>query len=359
MSAASLSSGGIAWARKRLFGSWFDTIITLLVVLALYETVPVLVRWAFIDANLDATSIRECRATGGACWAFLIQKSRLILFGLYSGPEWRPTVAVGILLSLLVVAARGWLKGRALALVCALGVVAILVLMRGGVFGLTPVSTRTWGGLPLTLFLATTSLVCGFPLGILLALGRRSELPAIRILSITYIEAIRGVPLITVLFMSSVMLPLFLPAGETIDNVLRAQIGMIGFGAAYLAEVVRGGLQSLPRGQFEAADALGLSYWKTMRLVILPQALRVSIPPIVNTFIGIFKDTTLVIIVGLYDLLGATKAGLIDGQWLGIFIEPYLFVCLIYFTFCFGMSKYSQRLEQRLGVKSQNALGDE
>ena len=349
----------IHWARRNLFRSWMDSLVTILFVIGAAILLPQLIQWAFVDVNLDAQNVRECRQSGGACWAFVAEKARLILFGLYSGEEWRPTAVMGILLTLIVAAAKEWLRGRKLFIGVVLGAAAMFVLMYGGVFGMPVATTRTWGGLPLTLGLATISLVVGFPLGVLLALGRRSELPVIRILCVVYIEAVRGVPLITVLFMASVMLPLFLPAGENVDNVLRAQIGMIGFGAAYLAEVVRGGLQSVPKGQYEAADALGLSYWKKMHLTILPQALRVSIPPIVNTFIGIFKDTTLVIIVGLFDLLGATKSALIEGKWLGVLVEPYLFICIIYFGFCFSMSKYSQNLEKRLGIRRSNSLGDE
>lgn len=349
----------IRWMRQNLFRSWVDSIVTVLFLVGVAAIVPPLFQWAFVDTNLHAQNVRECHQSGGACWAFIGEKARLMLFGLYSADEWRPTAAIAILLTLIAAAARGWLRGRALIAGAVIGAAAMFVLMHGGLFGMPVATTRTWGGLPLTLGLATVSLVFGFPLGVLLALGRRSELPAIRILCVTYIEMVRGVPLITVLFMASVMLPLFLPAGENVDNVLRAQIGMIGFGAAYLAEVVRGGLQAVPKGQYEAADALGLSYWKKMRLIILPQALRVSIPPIVNTFIGIFKDTTLVIIVGLFDLLGATKAALVDGKWLGVLIEPYLFICIIYFGFCYTMSKYSQNLEKRLGVRHANSLGEE
>ena len=349
----------IKWARKNLFRTWLDGVVTILFLAGVAVVLPPLIQWAFIDTNLDARNVRECHQSGGACWVFIGEKARLMLFGLYSGDEWRPSAAIAILLTMIVAAARGWLRGRGLIAAVAVGAASMFILMHGGLFGMPVATTRTWGGLPLTLGLATISLVVGFPLGVLLALGRRSELPAIRILCVVYIEAVRGVPLITVLFMASVMLPLFLPAGENVDNVLRAQIGMIGFGAAYLAEVVRGGLQSVPTGQYEAADALGLSYWQKMRMIILPQALRVSIPPIVNTFIGIFKDTTLVIIVGLFDLLGATKAALVDGKWLGVLIEPYLFICIIYFGFCFTMSKYSQNLEKRLGVRRTNSLGDE
>jgi len=220
------------------------------------------------------------------------------------------------------------------------------VLMWGGILGLTYVETELWNGLPLTLILAIVGMALAFPLAILLALGRRSQLPAIRAICVAYIELVRGVPLITVLFMASVMLPLFLPTGVTIDKLLRAQVAFILFSAAYLAEVIRGGLQAIPKGQHEAADALGLSYWQRTRLIVLPQALAMVIPPLVNTFIGTFKDTSLVIIIGLFDLLGTTNAALTDANWRGFYLEAYVFTAAIYFCFCFFMSRYSQMLER-------------
>jgi len=210
------------------------------------------------------------------------------------------------------------------------------------------VEQERWGGLPLTLILATFGIALAFPLSILVALGRRSSMPAIRIICVAYVELIRGVPLISVLFMASVMFPLFLPEGVTIDKLLRAQVAIILFAAAYLAEVVRGGLQAIPKGQYEAADALGLGYWQKTGLIILPQALRICIPPLVGTFIGLFKDTSLVTIIGLYDLLGAAKASIVEPHWVGFGVEAYLFISLIYFVFCFAMSKYSQNLEGEL-----------
>src|SRR5262249_12932517 len=220
--------------------------------------------------------------------------------------------------------------------------------MRGGVFGLLSVETERWGGLPLTLILAANGIVFSFPLAVLLALGRRSDLPAIKALSIGLIELVRGVPLITVLFMASLMIPLFLPEGFSIDKWLRAQVGFILFAAAYQAEVIRGGLQAIPRGQYEAADALGLSYWQKTGLIILPQALKLVIPPMVNTFISFFKDTSLVVIVGMFDLLGSVRAAASDRQWRAYYVEGLVFAALIYFVFCFTMAEYSRRLERRL-----------
>jgi general L-amino acid transport system permease protein len=224
-------------------------------------------------------------------------------------------------------------------------------LLAGGVFGLAPVETAEWGGLTLTLILAVTGIACSLPLGILLALGRRSQLPVVRYFSTAFIELWRGVPLITVLFMASVMLPLFLPGGMRFDKLLRALVGMTLFSAAYMAEVVRGGLQAVPRAQYEAAAALGLGYWRTMALVVLPQALRYVIPGIVNTFIGLFKDTTLVLVIGMFDLLGMMQAAATDAEWLGFALEGYIFAGLVYWAFCFGMSRLSMHLERRLATE--------
>jgi general L-amino acid transport system permease protein len=217
--------------------------------------------------------------------------------------------------------------------------------MWGGLLGLSFVSQDRWGGLPVTLILATFGLAFGFPLGILVALGRRSKLPAIRSLSVLYVELIRGVPLVSLLFMASVMFPLFMPAGFNIDKLLRAQIAIILFAGAYLAEVIRGGLQAVPSGQYEAADALGLSYWRKNRLIVLPQAIRHVIPPLVNTFIAFFKDTSLVLIIGIFDLLTTAKTAIIDPAWQQFSVEVYIFVAAIYFVFCFAMSRYSRSLE--------------
>jgi general L-amino acid transport system permease protein len=226
------------------------------------------------------------------------------------------------------------------------GLAFIALLMWGGVFGLSYVENGRWGGLILTLILASFGMAFAFPLSIVLALGRRSRLPVLRAACVAYIELIRGVPLISVLFMASVMLPLFLPSGLTIDKLLRAQLALILFAAAYLAEVVRGGLQAIPHHQYEAAEALGLSYAQRTLYVILPQALRVSIPPLVNTFIGLFKDTSLVLIIGLFDLLSTIKVSLQDPAWAGFGIEAYLFASAVYFVFCYAMSRYSRSLEQ-------------
>lgn len=350
------TKGPLGWIRANLFNTWFNSLLTILILWMLWELVPGIVNWLVLDAVWGAQPASVCREATGACWAFLHEKWRFIIFGRYTFDEqWRPAIAMAILITLLVVSCnrKYWRKELAYAWV---GVwVVFFTLMHGDVLfviptGMSVVPTTQWGGLPLTLVLATIGITVAFPMGILLALGRRSKMPGIRILCIAYIELIRGVPLITVLFMASVMFPLFLPTGITIDGLLRAQIGIILFAAAYLAEVVRGGLQALPKGQYEAADSLGLTYWQSMRQIILPQALRISIPPLVNTFIGLFKDTSLVAIIGLFDLLGAAKAAFTDAEWLGFYREPYLFVSVIYWIFCYSMSKYSQHLEAKLNA---------
>ena len=337
------------WMRENLFSSIPNTVLTLLALWLLWQIVPPLIEWAVVGAVWTGSDPAACRAAEGACWAFVGEKHRFIFFGLYPYDEhWRPVLAVALFVIGLAITCypgfwRPWLAGlwSIVFVVCA-------VLMWGGVLGLTFVDTGQWGGLPLTLILSVVGMVCSFPLAILLALGRRSNLPAIRSLCVGFIEFVRGVPLVSVLFMASVMFPLFLPEGMTINKLLRAQVGIILFTAAYLAEAVRGGLQSVPRGQYEAADAIGLGYWKKMGLIILPQALKISIPPLVNQFISMFKDTSLVIIIGLFDLLTTAKTAVSDPQWRPFFVESYVFVALIYWSFCFFMSRYSQFLERRM-----------
>jgi len=272
-----------------------------------------------------------------------------MLFGVYPAEElWRPTLMMGLFVTMVVASMFKALWRKELLYAWAVTVPALLILMAGGVFGLAPVPTNRWSGLPVTLLLSLFGLVLAFPLAIMLALGRRSTMPLIRMLSVCYIELIRGVPLISLLFMASVILPLFLPAGTNMDKLLRAQVAVILFAAAYLAEVVRAGLQGIPRGQYEASDSLGLTYWQSMRLIVLPQALKMVIPPLVGTFIGFFKDTTLIIIVGLFDFLFSVRAPLADPLWLGFSTEAYFFAAAVYFVFCFTMSKYSQYLEKEL-----------
>jgi general L-amino acid transport system permease protein len=339
----------VRWARENLFSSWWSGLATLVVVGCAAWLLPPFFEWAFVDAIWRASDPRACRdAQGeGACWAFIAEKHRFILFGTYPFEQhWRPAVASLLLVSLWTLSAVKTLWRWWLSLIWIAGLSVIGFLMWGGALGLPYVENERWGGLILTLILATFGCALAFPLAVLLALGRRSSLPVVRAVCVGYIEMIRGVPLISVLFMASVMLPLFLPVGVTIDKLLRAQLALILFIAAYLAEVVRGGLQAVPRHQYEAADALGLGYWKRTLFIILPQALRVSIPTLMNTFIALFKDTSLVLIIGLFDLLTTVKVSLQEPAWSGFGVEAYLFVSAVYFAFCYAMSAYSQRLER-------------
>jgi general L-amino acid transport system permease protein len=336
------------WLRANLFGTPMSAALTLVVLYALVKIVPPLFDWAIVDATWRAPNEQACVAKGGACWAFITTWYRFILFGRYPYAEqWRPTLVVVLLVVLLVASCDRRLWGKALALAWIVGVIIVLVLMGGGVFGLTPVDTDLWNGLPLALILAVIGLALAFPLGLALALGRRSPLRGIQAFSVGYIEFFRGLPFITVLFMAAHMIPLFLPPGTATALLWRIEIAFILFLAAYLAEAVRGGLQAIPRGQYEAASALGLGYWRQMRLIILPQALRVAIPPLVGTFIGAFKDTALVSFVGLFDLLQDVAVGTSDPGWRSSYVEGYAFVAAIYFVFCYAMSRYSRSLEAR------------
>jgi general L-amino acid transport system permease protein len=283
------------------------------------------------------------------------EKFRFILFAFYPfDQQWRPAIVVVLFVALFVVSANRRFWRKELLYIWLAALVLIGVLMWGGILGMPYVPQDQWGGLPITLILATFGLVLAFPLAVLVALGRRStRLPAVKMICVVYVELIRGVPLVSLLFMASVMFPLFMPEGVDIDKLLRAQIAIILFAAAYLAEVVRAGLQALPKGQAEAADALGLSYWKKTGLIILPQALRLVIPPLVNTFIGFFKDTSLVLIIGIFDLLKAGTTAIADPVWQGFGNEVYLLLALIYFVFCFAMSKYSRGLEREFS-RSRN-----
>lgn len=345
------SVGVFAWMRSQLFSSPINSLLTILSVWLLLATVPAMVDWFLINANATASTADECRQSKGACWAMIVEKHRLILFGLYPYDEqWRPLISTGILVSSIILS--GWRKlwNIWLLVVWTVSLTVVAILMWGGMFGLTYVENTQWGGLPLTLILSTFGIALAFPLGIVLALGRRSNMPAIKTICIVYIELIRGVPLISMLFMSAVMLPLFLPEGMSIDKLLRAQIAIIIFAAAYMAETIRGGLQAIPKGQFEGAESLGLSYWQQMRLIVLPQALKIVIPPLVGLFIALFKDTSLVVIIGIFDLTQAAKAALTDSAWSGFSVEVYVFISAIYFVFCYSMSKYSQSLEKRLAT---------
>ena len=335
------------WIRRRLFSSPFNAVATILLIWLLLMAMPAAVEWLFLQADFTATSARQCKEAAGACWAFIAEKHRFILFGVYPYDEqWRPLLATLLLAGIVICSCvrRFWRAGLALAWL--LTIIAAAVLMRGGVLGLPLVESSRWGGLPVTLMLATFGLAFAFPFGILLALGRRSHLPAVKSLCVLYIELIRGVPLISLLFMSSVMLPLFLPEGVNIDKLLRAQIAIVLFAAAYIAETVRGGLQAIPKGQHEAAESLGLTYWQKTRQIILPQALKIVVPPLTGIFISLFKDTSLVVVIGIFDLTQAAKSALSDAEWRGFSTEAYLFIAAIYFVVCYSISRYSRWLEK-------------
>ncbi len=342
------------WARANLFNTITNTVITLLILFMLVRTVPAILDWMLFSATWSGTA-ETCRAAGGACWAFIDEKYRIMFFGLYPNDQhWRPFIAMVLFFGLVGVSAKRSWWGPNILYMWAVGVPVLVWLMWGGFLGLTYVDHSQFGGLPLTLGMASIGLLAAFPIGVLLALGRTSSLPVIKGFSILYIEAIRGVPLITLLIMSSVVFPLFLPEGLNPDKLLRAQVAIIMFAAAYIAEVVRGGLQSVPKGQYEAADSLGLTYWRKMGLVILPQALKVSIPGLVNTFIGFFKDTSLVIAIGLFELVNATrKLAMTDRAWLGMYMEAYFVVSMVFLVLCYAMSKYSQDLEKELNKSNQ------
>jgi general L-amino acid transport system permease protein len=344
------NTSAFGWLRANLFSGWKSTLVTLAILWLAISIVPELYRWAFGNA-VFTPDFSACRAVApeGACWGMIAEKSRLILFGRYPYLEqWRPLIATLVMIAALIVSCfpKFWRKWLVPLWVAALAV--FFVLMRGGLFGLTYVETNLWGGFPLTLMLTVVGLFFALPLAVLIALGRRSRLKAIRAFCVFYVEIIRGIPLITVLFTASFLFPLFLPPQYNIDVLLRIQIGIILFTAAYLAETIRGGLQAIPKGQYEAAAAMGLGYWQTVRKIVLPQALRIVVAPMVNTFIGTFMDTSLVTVVSLYDLTGALRLALGDPNWKAFFIEGYLFIAAIYLVCCYGMSRYSQWIEKRI-----------
>lgn len=338
--------------RRIYFGSPANRIVTVLCLVGLCYLAFIAFRWLVFDAVFAGTPA-ECKASDGACWQFIADKLRYMVFGFYPLTEqWRPTVALVLLFgaSGYSMVPANW-SGRLLA-VWIVGILpAFYILLAGGVPGLPVVSSSQWGGLPLSLLLAVFGLACALPLGILLALARTSNLPAIRVIVLVFIEAVRGVPLITILFMATVMLPLFLPAGLTPGKLAAAITAFIVFAAAYVAETVRGGLQGVPTGQIEAGRALGLHYWSIMRHIVLPQALRKVMPPLVSLFIGFFQDTTLVTIIGLLDFLNTVRSSLRDPEWQGIVVlEGYLFAAAVYFLFSALFGAYGRFLERRFKV---------
>ncbi|WP_428428512.1 amino acid ABC transporter permease [Pararhizobium sp.] len=358
-----LEKGYIAWIRKNLLATPLDAVLTIMAILALAWFLPPAIRWLFIDASWTGGGRGVCATAAqggsqpegwsGACWAFVGAKFDVFMFGRYPIDErWRPMLVGALFIALLVPILIPRIPYKGLNAILLFGVLPVLsfFILIGGVLGLPYVETPLWGGLMVTLILSFVGIAVSLPLGIVLALGRRSTMPVIRLLCTTFIEIVRGIPLITVLFMASVMLPLFLPQGMTVDKFLRAVIGVSLFASAYMAEVVRGGLQAIPKGQAEGADSLGLSYWHKMRLIILPQALKLVIPGIVNTFIGLFKDTSLVSIIGMFDLLGIVRQNFSDANWASPVtpLSGLVFAGFTFWLFCFGMSRYSGFMERKL-----------
>ncbi len=342
--------GPIAWIRENLFSSPANIIMTVLVAWFLYKVIPGAVDWLFIDAAYTGNNREECEAqAGGACWAFIGERLKLFTYGFYPIEErWRVNLSFILLCLAVVPVLFDKVPHRKYGLYFSMAFPFIAGWLLVGGFGLTPVATDKFGGFMLTLVIGVTGIAASLPIGICLALGRQSKLPIIRMFCVGFIEFIRGVPLITLLFVASTMLSYFLPPGTSFDLLLRVLIMVTLFASAYMAEVIRGGLQAIPKGQTEAADAMGLKYWASMRLVVLPQALKISIPGIVNTFIGLYKDTTLVLIIGLLDPLGIGRASLADTKWTGLSNEVYLFVAIFFFVSCFAMARYSLYLEDKL-----------
>jgi len=341
--------GVVGWLRDNLFDGPANTVLTLAGLAFLWFTLAPFVQWALIDADWLGDSRMDCDS-GGACWVFIGSRLQQFIYGFYPDSElWRVNLFFVQLAVVIVwvlwdrMPARQW---GALWFLTGFPLSSWWLLYGGP--GFSVVETHYWGGLMLTLVLALVGMVFALPAGIVLALGRRSDMPLIRALSVVFIEVWRGVPLITILFMASVMLPLFVPEEIDLNKLVRAMIGIILFEAALLAEVIRGGMQAIPKGQYEAAAAIGLGYWRGMGLVVMPQVLKICIPGIVNTFVALFKDTSLVLIIGLFDLLAIVQAGLNDPKWLGFSSEGYLFAGFVFWAFCFGMSRYSLALERKL-----------
>jgi general L-amino acid transport system permease protein len=342
--------GALRWLRRNLFNSPFNSALTVAAAALVAYWGWGFLEWGILHAVWYTTDHEVCRQASGACWAVIAEKHRPMLFGVYPYDEhWRLIVALVVYLGTVTATLTPACWKRSILIPLWIVALAVLATMLwGGVFGLTYVDSGQWGGLPLTMVLFTGTVVVGFPIAVLLALGRRSRLPAVKAISVILIESMRGVPLITILFVAVNVFPLFLPDGMEIDKMLRVVVGMAIFFACYQAEVIRGGLQAIPRGQYEAAEALGLGYWRMTYKIILPQALRICLPGIVNHIIAALKNTSFVLIIGLFDILTATTAVMQDPLWRRFFVEAYLFVAAVYFIFCFALSKYSQKVEQWL-----------
>ena len=355
------NSGVIGWLRQNLFSSATNILLTLICLLLIGWLLPPLIKFLIVDAVWDGASRADCLVTPqrpevGACWAFVIERLGFFTYGFYPIEErWR----VDLFFALLAfgIGWMTWLDAPrrdlgAVYFFIIMPTVSYILLLGLPAIGLSNVSTAQWGGVLVTVVVAAVGIVASLPLGVLLALGRRSKMPVVRLACVIFIEFVRGVPLITVLFMASVMLPLFVPETWTPDKLLRALVGVALFSAAYMAEVVRAGLQAIPKGQYEAAMAVGLGYWQSMRLIILPQALKVTIPNIVNSYVALFKDTTLVFIVGIFDFLKTLEAARIDPNWATPVTSTtgYAFAALFYFVCCYAMSRYARYVEHRLAA---------
>jgi general L-amino acid transport system permease protein len=366
--------GAILWLRTNLFSSWINTVLTATSLYFLYLMIPPLLDWMFFNASFSFGTINffgfdikfsEAMATNancgreGACWPYIYEKLYMYTYGFYPRTEtWRPNIVFGLTASLFVIiplVKNYKYKNRVILSMIVFYPIVSYVLISGGFGLLTIVETHQWGGLLLTLIIASVGIIVSFPIGVVLALGRQSDLKVIKLFSTLFIEFIRAVPLITILFMASFVLPLFLePGNNSVDKLLRALIGISLFQAAYFAEVVRGGLQAIPRGQYEAADAIGLSYFQKNALIVLPQALKISIPNIVGSSISLFKDTTLVLIIGLLDMLAMVGLTTADPYWLGRETEGYVFVTIVMWVMLYSMSRYSKKLELRFNTENQN-----
>ena len=346
-------------ARRKFFYSVPSTILSVVLGIFVCYIFYALIQWGVANA-VWSPDLKACRATSGACWGFVAEKWRLILFGRFPYEEqWRPVIGTFVILAALAATAVPffWKRPRSYVLLASwiIALACFFTLMYGGVAGLKPVGTDLWGGLPLTVIVTLIGMGLSSPIGILLAIGRRSKLPVVSFLSTAYIELVRGVPLITVLFVATFIFPLLLPQWLQIDAFWRVTLAIVLFQAAYMAETVRGGLQTVPTGQFNAAASLGLSIPQSYFHVILPQALVAIIPAFVNSLISCFLDTSLVTIVSMYDLTGSLRLALGDAQWRAFFIEGYVFIALIYFFSSFAVSRYSQWLERRIkGNKRRN-----
>ena len=352
-------TGALGWMRENLFSSAFNIGLTILIVLFLAWVIPELLKFLVLDAVWSGSDRNACLESVqhreiGACWPFVWERLPYFIYGSYPIPQrWRVDIffamlAIGIVWLLWLNAPRRDLG--AIYFFVVLPISSFVLLTGWSAIGLQPVNTVLWGGVLVTIVVASVGIVFSLPLGILLALGRRSRMPAVRSLSVIFIEFVRGVPLVTVLFMAGVMLPLFVPESISPDKLVRALVGIAIFASAYMAEVVRAGLQAIPKGQFEGAMAVGLGYSQMMRLIILPQALKITIPNIVNTYIGLFKDTTLVFIVGIFDLLRTIEVARIDPKWATPVTSTtgYAVAAIFYLIFCYGMSRYARAMEARL-----------